>query len=92
MLDRQGRSGHGCKMGQILKFIRSWDPFLLCLIAVVAAASLVPVHGAGALWIDRLADFAIVLLFFIHGAKLSRAAMLLRRCAALRCPTCSAYS
>jgi sodium/bile acid cotransporter 7 len=62
-------------MGQILKFIRSWDPFLLCLIAVVAAASLVPVHGAGALWIDRLADFAIVLLFFIHGAKLSRAAI-----------------
>ena len=62
-------------MGQILKFIKSWDPFLLGLIAVVAAASLVPVHGAGAVWVDRLADFAIVLLFFIHGAKLSRAAI-----------------
>ena len=62
-------------MGQLLKFMRSWDPFLLCLIAVVAAASLFPVHGAGAAWTDRLADLAIVLLFFIHGAKLSRAAI-----------------
>lgn len=62
-------------MGQVLQFIKSWDPFLLCLIAVVAAASLLPVHGAGAEWTDRLADFAIVLLFFIHGAKLSRAAI-----------------
>ena len=62
-------------MGKILQFVKSWDPFLLCLIAVVAAASLIPVHGAAALWTDRLADLAIVLLFFIHGAKLSRAAI-----------------
>jgi sodium/bile acid cotransporter 7 len=62
-------------MGQVLQFFKSWDPFLLCLIAVVVAASLLPVHGVGAMWTDRLADFAIVLLFFIHGAKLSRAAI-----------------
>lgn len=75
VLDRQRRSGHKSNMGQLLKLLRSWDPFLLCLIAVVVAASLLPVHGAGAVWTDRLADFAIVLLFFIHGAKLSRAAI-----------------
>jgi sodium/bile acid cotransporter 7 len=57
------------------KFFRSWDPFLLCLIAVVVAASLFPVRGEAAVWTDRLADLAIILLFFIHGAKLSRAAI-----------------
>jgi sodium/bile acid cotransporter 7 len=57
------------------KFFRSWDPFLLCLIAVVVAASLFPVRGEAALWTARLADLAIILLFFIHGAKLSRAAI-----------------
>ena len=62
-------------MGQELKFIKSWDPFLLGLVGVMAAASLFPARGAAALWTDRLADFAIVLLFFIHGAKLSRAAI-----------------
>ena len=62
-------------MEQALKFFRSWDPFLLCLIAVVAAASLLPVRGEAAAWTDHLADLAIFLLFFIHGAKLSRAAI-----------------
>ena len=53
----------------------SIDPFLLCLIAVVTAASLLPVRGQAAAWVDGLADFAIALLFFLHGAKLSRAAI-----------------
>ena len=62
-------------MGQALKFFRSWDPFLVGLMGVVAVASLLPVRGTAALWTDRLADLAIILLFFIHGAKLSRAAI-----------------
>ena len=50
-------------------------PFLMCLVAVVCVASLFPVHGEAAYWTDILADGAIVLLFFLHGAKLSREAI-----------------
>jgi solute carrier family 10 (sodium/bile acid cotransporter), member 7 len=52
------------------------DPFLLWLISVVALASLFPVSGGAADAFDLLADFAIALLFFLHGAKLSRAAIM----------------
>lgn len=51
------------------------DPFLLLLIATVALASLLPARGAGAPIADGVADAGIVLLFFLHGAKLSRAAI-----------------
>lgn len=56
-------------------FIPSVDPFLLCLITVVAAASLLPVRGGAASAFEVLADLAIALLFFLHGAKLSREAI-----------------
>jgi sodium/bile acid cotransporter 7 len=56
-------------------FIPKIDPFLLCLIAVVAAASVLPVRGAAASAFDVIADLAIMLLFFLHGAKLSREAI-----------------
>ena len=52
------------------------DPFLLCLIATVAGASFAPVRGAAIPWVGAATDFAITLLFFLHGAKLSRAAVL----------------
>ena len=52
-----------------------WDPFLLYLIAIVAAASIVPVRGSAADAVGQLADLAIALLFFLQGAKLSRAAI-----------------
>ena len=52
------------------------DPFLLCLIATVAGASFAPVRGAAIPWVEAATDFAIALLFFLHGAKLSRAAVL----------------
>jgi len=58
------------------KHIPSVDPFLLCLIGVVVAASLLPVRGAAADAVDIIANLAIALLFFLHGAKLSRAAIL----------------
>lgn len=51
------------------------DPFLLLLIATVALASLLPARGNGARIADAVADAGIVLLFFLHGAKLSRAAI-----------------
>lgn len=62
-------------MGRLLKILKSLDPFLLGLFAVVVAASVFPVRGAAAAWTSATADLAIVLLFFIHGAKLSRAAI-----------------
>lgn len=52
------------------------DPFILALLATMAVASLFPVHGLGADLVHWLATAAIVLLFFFHGAKLSRAAVL----------------
>ncbi|MCJ2184438.1 bile acid:sodium symporter [Novosphingobium sp. 1949] len=60
---------------QRVSYIPRVDPFLLCLVCVVAAASLLPVHGVGARVVDGLADLAVVLLFFLHGAKLSREAI-----------------
>jgi sodium/bile acid cotransporter 7 len=60
----------------IFKPLRSLDPFLLMLIATVGAASLLPARGEAAVWVDRFADAAIALLFFLHGAKLSRQAIM----------------
>lgn len=51
------------------------DPFLLAMIATVCAASLMPVRGQGAVIADRITDAGIALLFFLHGAKLSTAAI-----------------
>lgn len=51
------------------------DPFLLMLIATVALASILPARGQGAPIAEGMADAGIVLLFFLHGAKLSRAAI-----------------
>jgi len=62
-------------MGRAFKLVLSIDRFLLLLIAVVVGASLLPVRGVAAGWVDLAADLAIALLFFLHGAKLSRAAI-----------------
>lgn len=52
------------------------DPFLLWLIGTVLAASFLPARGRMAEAFDVAANVAIVLLFFLHGAKLSREAIL----------------
>ena len=54
----------------------SVDTFLLWLVGCVAAASVLPARGALLAGFDLAADAAIVLLFFLHGAKLSREAVL----------------
>lgn len=51
------------------------DPFLMLLLATVALASVLPARGQAAQAADAAADAGIVLLFFLHGAKLSRAAI-----------------
>jgi sodium/bile acid cotransporter 7 len=51
------------------------DRFILFLIGTVALASLLPARGGFATLVGYLATAAIVLLFFLHGAKLPRAAI-----------------
>jgi sodium/bile acid cotransporter 7 len=52
------------------------EPFVLTLLATVALASLLPPRGAWMEISSMATDAAIVLLFFLHGAKLSRQAIL----------------
>jgi sodium/bile acid cotransporter 7 len=52
------------------------DPFLMWLVGCVVAASVLPARGAVLTGFDWAANAAIVLLFFLHGAKLSREAVL----------------
>ena len=51
------------------------DNFTLLLVATVALATLLPAQGAVAAFFDGFTSFAIGLLFFLHGAKLSREAI-----------------
>lgn len=53
-----------------------FDNFTLILLAVVAAATLLPAQGQGAVFFEGLTVAAIALLFFMHGAKLSRQAII----------------
>ncbi len=48
------------------------DPFVLFLFATVGAASLFPAYGIAGDVLGVVATAAIILLFFLHGAKLSR--------------------
>lgn len=51
------------------------DPFIIALLTTVALASLFPARGGFAEIVDVLATAAIMLLFFFHGAKLPREAI-----------------
>lgn len=53
-----------------------FDNFTLILIGVVIAATLIPAHGVGAVIFEWITTLAIGLLFFLHGAKLSRDAII----------------
>ncbi|MET0269815.1 MAG: bile acid:sodium symporter family protein [Sphingomonas sp.] len=52
-----------------------FDPFIVALFGAVLLASLLPARGGAAAAIDHVATAGIVLLFFLHGAKLSREAI-----------------
>ncbi|CAM1000218.1 Sodium/bile acid symporter family protein [Rhodanobacter sp. Root179] len=52
------------------------DPFTLALLATVVLASLLPCRGELARTFDVITDAAIALLFFLHGAKLPRSAIM----------------
>ena len=52
------------------------DPFLMMILLMVLAATIVPAQGIGKTFFKHLTTAAIALLFFMHGAKLSREAIL----------------
>ena len=52
------------------------DPFLIFLVGTVTLATLLPCRGEGATIFGWITDAAIALLFFLHGAKLPREALL----------------
>lgn len=49
---------------------------MLALLATLALATLLPASGAAAVAVDWLATITVVLLFFFHGAKLARSAVI----------------
>lgn len=53
-----------------------FDNFTLALLVVIAVASLLPCSGTAALVFEQLTRLAVGLLFFLHGARLSRQAIL----------------
>ncbi len=60
-----------------MKFRTTWlDGFTLALLGMVALAVLLPATGTAGTLFDGLTLAAIALLFFLHGAKLSRRALL----------------
>jgi sodium/bile acid cotransporter 7 len=52
------------------------DSFILTLLATVALASLLPATGEAAVIVGWASNIAIGLLFFLHGARLSREAVI----------------
>lgn len=61
----------------IFKSLRTFfDNFTILLFMMVVLASLWPVQGQAAAAFNHFTDIAIALLFFLHGAKLSREAII----------------
>lgn len=58
------------------RLLAVFEPFILALLGVMLLASLLPARGALAPVAGAAADAGIVLLFFLHGARLSREAIL----------------
>ncbi|WP_230483982.1 bile acid:sodium symporter family protein [Sphingomonas sp. Leaf21] len=57
------------------RLLSVFEPFVLMLLGTVLLATLLPARGGFASFAGMLADAGIVLLFFLHGAKLSREAI-----------------
>lgn len=51
------------------------EPYVIALFGMVVLASILPVRGQAAEGLDVVVKLAIALLFFLHGAKLSREAV-----------------
>lgn len=51
------------------------DTFTIALLVTIALASVLPVYGVAADALNHFTDVAIAMLFFLHGARLSREAI-----------------
>ncbi|MDX6748392.1 bile acid:sodium symporter family protein [Geminicoccaceae bacterium 1502E] len=51
------------------------DNYSLALLAVIGLATFLPASGEAAVWLEHVTTAAIALLFFMHGARLSREAV-----------------
>ncbi|OZI61428.1 bile acid:sodium symporter family protein [Bordetella genomosp. 11] len=60
-------------MNRLTRFLP--DRFTLFLVTTVIIASLLPAHGKGLPIFNDITDIAVGLLFFLHGARLSRDAI-----------------
>lgn len=60
----------------LAKFRLIFDNFTLILISVIITATILPAQGDAAIFFGWLTRAAIALLFFMHGAKLSRQAII----------------
>lgn len=52
------------------------DPFMLMLLGALVLATVLPASGDAAVAVNWLANITVVLLFFFHGAKLARSAVI----------------
>jgi sodium/bile acid cotransporter 7 len=59
-------------MQGFVRLLARLDRYILALVGTVALASILPARGAWAVIASIVTDTAIVLLFFLHGARLSR--------------------
>ncbi|KQM67487.1 bile acid:sodium symporter [Sphingomonas sp. Leaf17] len=59
----------------LARILSVFEPFILMLLGTVALASLLPARGGFADAVAIIADAGIVALFFLHGARLSRDAI-----------------
>ena len=59
-----------------MKLFRILDPFTLTTVVTVLLASFFPARGGFVPFFEGLTTAAIALLFFMHGAKLSREAII----------------
>jgi solute carrier family 10 (sodium/bile acid cotransporter), member 7 len=63
-------------MKPLRHYFHWFDPFVAALMLMVVVATWLPCQGQVALFFNYCKNIAIVLLFFLHGAKLSREAIL----------------
>ena len=73
---RNGRQSGALQQRRMALRILKLDPFLIALLGTVVLASVLPCAGRAATIFGWATDGAIALLFFLHGARLSRAAIL----------------
>ncbi|RYF45970.1 MAG: bile acid:sodium symporter, partial [Comamonadaceae bacterium] len=52
------------------------DRFIMLLLLAVAIASVLPARGVGLVTFGWITNLAVALLFFLHGARLSREAII----------------